>query len=185
MLDVTLNQLQGSPWRGKASMTTTGRPIPPWIGPGVLALDDDASTDDINSPCLRLVTTTQYTQQSTSCWKTYCTTLSNLNVWNVGAIERVTSGYRCGCLSETFRELTVRTVILIGYSMILRRLVKWLLLLHSKYTVICDRVITEANIQLRPLPNSNFKIFCSSLDWWAETFTLTICRTNNWADTLC
>ena len=46
---------QGSPWRGKASMTTTGRPSTPSGGSCVLSPEDDASTD-VNSPCLRLVT---------------------------------------------------------------------------------------------------------------------------------
>ena len=95
--------------------------------------------------------------------------------------------------SESFRELTMKTVIPIGHSTILRRFVKWLL--QTYYEVIWDCLIKEANIwkalsdvcvnlfalsltlknahgfnfaSIWPLPNSNQNI-CSSLEWWAET----------------
>ena len=106
--------------------------------------------------------------------------------------------------SETFRELTMRTVILIGHSTTLRRFVKWVL---QSYQGIWDWLIKEAIIwntlsyvckngycvifhserytwiQLRKdLVSSQFefKYFAHHLEQRADTFwPLTICRTTH------
>ena len=136
------------------------RPSTQCGGSCVLFPDDDAST-----------LPTSHDHHPTYA-ATYCTALSNLNVWNVGGFEGVKSEYRCmvlvlrwcgvygivctfantldvvlyecgvcggwelpiphasvplfslqTCWSETFRELTMRTV---GHFTMLRRFVKWL-----------------------------------------------------------
>ena len=125
---------QGLPWRGKTSITTTGRPSTPSGGLCVLSPDDDTSTD-INSLCLRLVTNTQhagfrYSMHTAVLFeRPGCGHLVWMWCMRVSSTDSI-----CECTlilfnlltqwSETFfRELTI------SHSTILRtrRPVKWLL----------------------------------------------------------
>ena len=74
--------------------TMTGWPSTPCGGSCVLSLDDDDSTD-INSPFPACVLWPPPNIRTYIIMINESTALSNLDVWNVGGIEWVTSEYRC------------------------------------------------------------------------------------------